>query len=186
MSTFLLNKILPYVYKLTHKETGQFYIGFRKANKVNSNQDLGLKYFSSSSRVKKLGFENFNIEILAEFFNWEDALNFEQNTIKENFTNNLCLNRYYNINDTYKFGMQSYGKENPFYGRKHSQESKDLLSLNKSGINHPRSIPVIVNGIIFITITNAAKILKYDKGDLSKILKGQKNLNKRIWQAEYF
>lgn len=52
MSTFLLNKILPYVYKLTHKETGQFYIGFRKANKVNSNQDLGLKYFSSSSELR--------------------------------------------------------------------------------------------------------------------------------------
>lgn len=28
--------ILPYVYKLTHKETGAFYIGFRSANKVQS------------------------------------------------------------------------------------------------------------------------------------------------------
>ena len=24
----------PYVYKLTHKETGQFYIGYREANKL--------------------------------------------------------------------------------------------------------------------------------------------------------
>ena len=40
-------KALPYVYKLVHKETGEFYIGFRCANKVPANEDLGIKYFTS-------------------------------------------------------------------------------------------------------------------------------------------
>ena len=45
----------PYVYKITHKETNQFYIGFRCANKVQANLDLGFKYFTSSKAVKELG-----------------------------------------------------------------------------------------------------------------------------------
>ena len=51
-----MNNILPYVYKLTHKETGQFYIGYRKANKVQSYCDIGIVYFSSSKEIEKLGF----------------------------------------------------------------------------------------------------------------------------------
>lgn len=45
---------LPYVYKLTHKETNQFYIGYRSANRVKSEFDLGFKYFSSSKIIKKI------------------------------------------------------------------------------------------------------------------------------------
>lgn len=65
--------ILPYVYKLTHKITGQFYIGYRAANKIIAEKDLGIKYFSSSKKVKELGFDNFNIEIVAMFFDSKDA-----------------------------------------------------------------------------------------------------------------
>lgn len=114
--------ILSYVYKLTHRETGEFYIGFRKSNKIKSELDLGFKYFSSSKHVKKLGFENFNIEIIAEFFKWEDAYEFEQELIKENWNNPLILNKHYFKNNSSIFKMNS--KNHPNYKKPLSEETK--------------------------------------------------------------
>ena len=51
--------IQPYVYMLTHRETGQFYIGYRSGNKVPARLDLGIYYKSSSNTVKRIGFDNF-------------------------------------------------------------------------------------------------------------------------------
>lgn len=116
---------LPYVYKLTHKETNQFYIGYRSANRVKSEFDLGFKYFSSSKIIKKLGFENFNIEIIAEFFDSKDAYDFEQSHIEENFKDPLCLNKVY------------FPGNKRFMCLKHSQETKQKISKAKQGINNP-------------------------------------------------
>jgi hypothetical protein len=85
-------KVLPYVYKLTHKETGQFYFGSRWANIVPSSEDLGIKYFTSSKYVKPM-FYDFHIDILAEFFDYKDAYLFEQDMILENWNNPLKLNK---------------------------------------------------------------------------------------------
>lgn len=112
---------LPYVYKLTHKETNQFYIGYRAANKVRSFEDLGFKYFSSSKQIEKLGFENFNIEILAEFIDSKHAYEFEQLLINENFKDPLCLNKscYYNKKH-FKISSQT-------------EETKNKISITKTG-----------------------------------------------------
>lgn len=188
MSTLSLNNILPYVYKLIHKETGQFYIGYRRANKVPSEVDI-LEYKSSSKKVKELGFENFNIEILVEFFAWEDAYEFEQNLIKENFKDPLILNRNYNTNNVSKFNTSSVkklGKDNNFYGKNHTEETKYNLGRARVGSNNPMAKRVLVNGQVYVTIKDAATYLKYDAGDLCNILKGKRNLNNKIWQAEYF
>lgn len=93
MTIYNSTKVLPYVYQLTHKETGQFYIGVRYANKTPSTDDLGYDYFTSSKYVKDLGFDNFNITIIAEFFEKFHALDFEQFLIKENWNNTLILNK---------------------------------------------------------------------------------------------
>src|ERR1035437_9879323 len=67
MSIYQSTKVSPYVYWLTHKETGQFYIGYREAHLVPSDQDLGFFYFTSSKQIKTLKFENFNHRIVAVF-----------------------------------------------------------------------------------------------------------------------
>lgn len=85
-------KVLPYVYRLTHKVTGQFYIGVRSANRVPSSEDIGKYYFSSSKVVCKLGFENFHIDIVAEFFDASAAIILETALIIENWTSPLKLN----------------------------------------------------------------------------------------------
>lgn len=150
--------ILPYVYKLTHKITGQFYFGYRSANKVPSQLDIGFKYFSSSNSIKELGFENFNIEIIAEFFKVEDALEFEQNLIKENFENDLCLNIQYRlVNGEKKFTTTGYnhsietknkiskkmkGKQSPLKGRKLPEETKLKISKSKMGKQSGKDNPM--------------------------------------------
>lgn len=87
-------KTLSYVYILTHRETKEFYIGVRYANKVPSSEDLGILYFTSSKTVFPI-FHQFEKFIIAEFFNYTDALEFETGLIKENFKDPLCLNKSY-------------------------------------------------------------------------------------------
>ena len=90
--------IQPYVYKLTHKESGEFYIGYREANKVPALEDLGKQYFTSSNTIQELGFSNFDIEIIEEFETGIEAYNYEQILIKENIHDSLCLNGHYHVN----------------------------------------------------------------------------------------
>lgn len=119
MNIYPSTKVLPYVYKLTHKVTGQFYFGYRRANKVPSSEDLGVVYFTSSTRVKNLGFENFEYEIIAEFFDYHDALDFEDKIIRENWNNPLKLNRCVG-------GVK-------FHCTGHSEETRQLMSRRNKG-----------------------------------------------------
>lgn len=119
MCIYQSSKTLPYVYRLVHRETGQFYIGYREANKVPSDQDLGLIYKSSSIHVIELGFENFDSEIIAEFFNGDDAYRFENDLIADNFYNPLCLNKHYTTKEL---------KRRFKHNKPHTIETKQLLS----------------------------------------------------------
>ena len=85
--------VFPYVYRLVHKSTGQFYIGYRYANKVPAEQDLGTSYFSSSEVIKAIGFEHFNRYIIAEFFDKVYARDHERDMLLSEFGNPLILNR---------------------------------------------------------------------------------------------
>lgn len=89
-------KARPYVYKLTHKSTGQYYFGFRCANKLPALQDIGVRYFTSSRTIKEMGFENFIIEILAEFDNKQAAFDHETSLIAEHIGDPSNLNKALN------------------------------------------------------------------------------------------
>lgn len=223
--------ILPYVYKLTHKETDQFYIGYRCSNKVIAEEDIGYRYHTSSKVIKSIGIDKFDIEIIAMFFKAEDAYEFEQNLIKENFSGPLCLNRNYNVNGTAKYnttGMKLTeetkqkmsvsrlgkkiseetkkkisasakcnklkGELSPNYGRKRSEETKLKMSLSKigckqtfdrNGIKNPNCKRVLVNGIEYDLIREAAITNNCNYVNLVKTLRGKLKLGKKIWQAEY-
>ena len=120
------NHIYPYVYRLTHKETGQFYIGYRCANKVQAARDLGHFYKSSSKLVKQLGFENFHCNILAEFFDKEAAHNFECELIRESIKDPLILN-------------QCVQGEH-FRSTKHSEETKRKIAEANRGKHPPERV----------------------------------------------
>lgn len=93
------NNNFPYVYMGIHKITGHFYIGYRECNKVQSHLDIGKKYrTTSSSVIVKEQFNEFDWVIIAEFYTdtaKDDAYWFEQEVIKENIKNPLCLNKHY-------------------------------------------------------------------------------------------
>jgi hypothetical protein len=121
----------PYVYLGVHKETGQFYIGFRASNKVPALQDLGHKYHTSSKYVTELGFANFEWTILAEFFTdtaADDAYWFEQELISERIEDPLCLNRQYTDRTTgkRKFSMAGH-KHNEEYRKRCSERMKGTV-----------------------------------------------------------
>src|ERR1035437_3658414 len=82
----------------------QFYIGYREINEVPSDQDLGFFYWTSSKKVEPIFFE-FNIQILAEFFDGDSAWYQEQRIIEANIKNPLCLNGYYVKDGKNKFSI---------------------------------------------------------------------------------
>lgn len=86
------SNILSYVYKGVHKESGHFYIGYRARNKIAGTDDLGSYYFTSSNRVKEMGFCNFSWVILCEFEDGRQAFDYEQHLIEQHWGNPLLLN----------------------------------------------------------------------------------------------
>lgn len=101
-----------YVYKITIRDTGQFYFGFRKANKVSPQEDLLKFYFSSSKPIndiiKNNGLESIIGEVIFESNDYEKSYWYEQKMIQQNFGNKLMLNQYYQKPDMgYKMFLTS-------------------------------------------------------------------------------
>ena len=110
---------MPYVYKLTHKETNEFYIGVRYGNSYPAHLDLGIRY-KSSSKVVKPRFNEFNYEILAEFDDKESAIDFEQKLIEDHWGDPLILNKAIQVTKTFRC-------------KGHSEETKKKMSESKKG-----------------------------------------------------
>jgi hypothetical protein len=93
MTIYVSDRAMPYVYKLVHKTTGQFYIGSRYAESLHLPSHLDLPQYKTSSKViRDIGFDNFDWQIIAEFFDGDDAWDYEQELIAENFNDPLILN----------------------------------------------------------------------------------------------
>jgi hypothetical protein len=94
-----LSTVPSYVYKITVIETGEFYFGFRKANKVQPDEDLLKKYFSSSKLIKSIikekGLEAIKGQIVFISENFEESYWEEQKLIQAHFGNPLLLNKHY-------------------------------------------------------------------------------------------
>jgi hypothetical protein len=84
-------KVKPYVYLCTNRVTGEFYFGYRFANKQPSHIDFP-QYKTSSRKVRPL-FDQFDWIIVAEFDTAEDAYDLEQLCIHEHWESPLLLNQ---------------------------------------------------------------------------------------------
>lgn len=86
-------KALPYVYQLVHKETGEFYIGFRYGNvKINRPATEDLPLYRTSSKKVNPKFDEFEWGIIAEFEDKDEAYTYEQKLIHENWGHPMMLN----------------------------------------------------------------------------------------------
>jgi predicted RNA-binding Zn-ribbon protein involved in translation (DUF1610 family) len=110
MSIYESSKVHPYVYICTHKETGHFYIGYREVNKVPS--DIDLPKYRTSSKTVNPNFQNYYWSIIAEFFNGDDAYDFEQKLIYENWGNlKLINNSCYYLKKRFNASCNRFSKE---------------------------------------------------------------------------
>jgi len=114
-----MNIYMPYVYKVTHTTTQQFYIGMRSANTVVAENDLGVHYFTSSKFVKS-NFDCFKIKILAYFVDQEAAFEFENNLIRDNWGNSLLLNKHFQTSMS-TFSMTGFARPDQSIRNKHTK-----------------------------------------------------------------
>jgi hypothetical protein len=118
-------KAVPYVYKCTNKETGQFYFGYRSKNvRLNLPSSIDfINYKSSLSEIRQ-NFDQYSWEILAEFFtetSKNDAYDLEQLLIFENWGNEQLLNK------------SCFYQKNRFKLSKHKEETKLKISMAQKG-----------------------------------------------------
>lgn len=141
----ITNAITPYVYKLTHKTTNQFYFGVRYANKVEPINDIMKKYFSSSDIIEKIikeqGKDIFDVEIVFTNIDENICFNMEQKLIEEHWKNELSLNRNFQkagggffknvnpISDKTRIKISEAGRNRP----SPSQETRDKISAIHKG-----------------------------------------------------
>jgi hypothetical protein len=143
-------KILPYIYKCVNRETGEFYFGHRRRNKVPAKDDLGKAYFTSSKLVKPI-FHKFDYEILEECYDDQDALDKERQLIKLNYGNTLLLNKafwqnhivtkqeYLNPERCKKLSesKKEFYKSGKWINPMTSLQSKEKVRISKIGKNNP-------------------------------------------------
>ena len=123
------NRFIVYCHK--NKVNGKRYIGIT-CQQLNQRFRNGKGYKSSphfNHAIQKYGWDNFEHQILFSDLSEEDAKNKEIEMIKKYNTRDSQYG--YNITP----GGEGYsGKDNPWYGKHHSEESKKKMSEARKGI----------------------------------------------------
>lgn len=145
-----------YIYKTTNLINGKIYIG-------KKTSEVFLPWYKGSGRAlgeafAKYGWDNFSVEFLCPCFSLKE-LNAEERFLIKYFDCRVKHGKGYNISEGGDWGdisegmsQEDYerwcrnlseacsGERNGFYGKKHTEESKKLISKHHadfSGENHP-------------------------------------------------
>ena len=121
---------MHYVYKTTNKENGKYYVGVHKSENIQNDSYLGSGYILAKA-IEKYGKESFTREILFEFETPEEAFEKEREIVNEEFVKN---------DQTYNIALGGHGGKlteiNPFFGKHHSEETKEILRQKSTGRIH--------------------------------------------------
>ena len=123
---------LHYVYRITNLINGKYYIGKHSTTKIDDGYLGSGKHIKAA--IKKYGWKNFKKEILTYHDSSNDAYDEEVRLISEHINDRKC----YNISDGkcgpgYGDENHQYGKPGTFTGKKHSVESRKLMSKRAFG-----------------------------------------------------
>lgn len=111
-----------YIYKTTNLLNEKIYIGMHYSENIENDPYMGSGTYIKKA-IKKYGSENFSREILFEYDNSIDASNKERELVNEEF----LKGHVYNVS-LGGFGSGLVGKSNPFFGKKHTDETRAKLS----------------------------------------------------------
>jgi hypothetical protein len=116
-----------------NKTTNKFYIGYREQNvKLGIPSHIDFPEYKTSSKLVRPDFDNFTWFIVAEFFNGNDAYDFEQELINNHWDDPLLLNeRCYYRKERFKGAPGRGGSPK---GRKFSEKTLRKMSEAKKGI----------------------------------------------------
>lgn len=146
------------IYKATNKINGKVYIGFdsnwplRKQKHKNKFQKLNLVFYDA---IKKYGWDNFQWDIIYQSLDGEHTLNVMENYFIKEYRS------FTGFEDSHGYNMTLGGEgvlglsgdKSPWYGRKHTEDSKKLMSLNSKG----RQIGRIISDETKIKISQSMK-----------------------------
>jgi group I intron endonuclease len=146
------------VYKITNLINNKIYVGYHATNNLNDG------YMGSGKLIKraieKYGISNFKKEILSVFDNKDDAEAEERCIVDKDFT---LREDTYNLSEGGNI-LVLHGPNNGFYGKTHSEETKEKLREAKVGKHSGTGKKIIHNdGREFETIEIAISELEYDK-----------------------
>ena len=153
-SSVLDNITKYYIYKITNLINHKIYIGktkhknkrWRKHISLSKDHDEKRKKFYLHKAIKKYGVKNFSYEIIDWFYNENICLKMETVYIKKfnsknpNFGYNLTYggegsSGYVHTQEAIKkiseHAKTRTGKNNPFYGKKHSKETLNRINQTK-------------------------------------------------------
>lgn len=201
-----------YIYKITNNLNGKIYIGqtiqtvearFNDHCRNRKNKNSGI-----DAAIKKYGKENFSIETICEAKTLEELNKLEKYYIKfYNSTNseigyNLCeggnnTKGYHHTEESKKKMSKSRmgifaGEKNPFYGKKHTLETRQRLREIKTGRKltdewkkhlsetspMKRKVICITTGEKFNSIVEAANKYNLKSTHISAICRGRRNQTK--------
>jgi group I intron endonuclease len=115
------------IYKTTNLVNGKQYIGKDTRNNPN--------YFGSGvllkKAIKKYGKENFKKEIIEVCSSRQELIEREEYWLNYYDAGNNSI--FYNRHNYSYGGIASFGEKNGFYGKKHSNETKQKISKSNSG-----------------------------------------------------
>lgn len=136
------NKIHNYFYKIVSLIDGGYYYGIHSTNNLNDG------YFAGGNRItnalKKYGRKNFVREIIADYPTRKEASDHEKSIVTEELVaDRNCYNLrtggdnefIIKFNDACREERSKMytGENNPFYGKTHTDETKQKLSIASSG-----------------------------------------------------
>ena len=171
------------LYCLTNKINGKKYVGITSQT-VCARWQNGKHYSRHKSLyadILKFGWDNFTREILEDGLAEKEAKEKEIKLISE--WNLLDSNLGYNKNKggtmpklnaetKEKMREQSIGEKNRFYGKKHTEQTKKLMSENRP----KKSVICIDTGAIYVSVREAERQTGAYHGDISKCCKGKRNI----------
>jgi len=187
------------IYKITNLINGKAYIGqtIQKIEKRwSSHCKLTSHCFALNNAIKKYGRDNFKIEKLAEASNLKDLNNLEKAYIAEQksmypFGYNLTSggDAFSHSEITIKkLSILNTGDKNAFFGKKHTQESRDKIKKARSEQNMSyRDKKVVDNfGNIFKNPKEAGAFYKKSNAAIRAIANGKNKKTKEGVTFSYY